>query len=181
MKFDTYAIRFLEEGDLNTYYSLIDNNRKRLEDFFAGTVAQTRTLSDTKIHLEEILLKTGKGNYFPFIVEDLKTQKIICSIQVKNVDWSIPKAELGYYIDSAYSGKGIVSRATGMIIDYCFTQKAFNKLFIRTHRANTASIKVAEKNGFKLEGTIRKDYKTTSGELVDLLYYGLLNEERIKK
>ena len=28
------------------------------------------------------------------------------------------------------------------------------------------------KNGFELEGTIRRDYKTTKGEVVDLNYYG---------
>jgi RimJ/RimL family protein N-acetyltransferase len=28
------------------------------------------------------------------------------------------------------------------------------------------------KNGFELEGTIRNDYRTTKGEIVDLNYYG---------
>jgi ribosomal-protein-alanine N-acetyltransferase len=36
---------------------------------------------------------------------------------------------------------------------------------------------VAEKNGFILEGIIRSDYKTTSGVVVDLMYYGLLKSE----
>ena len=31
-----------------------------------------------------------------------------------------------------------------------------------------------EKCGFEKEGLIRRDYKTTSGELVDLIYYGKL-------
>lgn len=180
MQFDTYTLRFLEEKDLENYYALIDANRKRLEDFFAGTVAQTKSLHDTRVHLNDILLKTAQGNYFPFIVMDNLTGKIIASLQVKNVDWSIPKAEIGYYTDSGYAGKGIASRATGMIVDYCFREKKFNKLFIRTHVANVPSIKVAQNNGFRLEGTIRSDYKTTSGQVVDLLYYGLLKEEYIK-
>jgi ribosomal-protein-serine acetyltransferase len=177
MQFDHYILRFLDGNDLENYYALIDANRKRLEDFFAGTVAQTKSLKETRIHLEEILLKTKKGNYFPFIVVDSHTEKIVASLQVKNVDWNIPKAEIGYYTDNNYAGKGIASRATGMIIDYCFKEKNFHKLIIRTHMANLPSIKVAENNGFKLEGTIRSDYKTTNGKVVDLLYYGLLKEE----
>ncbi len=43
---------------------------------------------------------------------------------------------------------------------------------MRIHPDNIAAKKVAEKCGFELEGTIRKEYKTPSGELVDLLYYG---------
>jgi RimJ/RimL family protein N-acetyltransferase len=45
-------------------------------------------------------------------------------------------------------------------------------VFLRTHESNVGSRKVAERNGFKVEGIIRKDYKTTKGEIVDLLYYG---------
>jgi len=35
MKFDIYSIRPLEIED---YYQLVQTNRKRLEDFFAGTI-----------------------------------------------------------------------------------------------------------------------------------------------
>jgi len=177
MKFDHYAIRFLNENDLHDYFQLIDNNRKRLEDFFAGTVSQTKTIEDTQIHLEDVLQKTRQNNYFPFVVEDTKSGKLIASLQVKSVDWSIPKAELGYYVDSAYEGKGIISKSIELIIAFCFSEKNFNKLYIRTHKVNVGSVKVAEKNHFTLEGIIRSDYKTTKGELVDLLYYGLLKSE----
>jgi RimJ/RimL family protein N-acetyltransferase len=51
------------------------------------------------------------------------------------------------------------------------------KLFLRTHEKNIASRRVAEKNGFVMEGIIRNDYKTTSGVVVDLMYYGLLKSE----
>lgn len=177
MQFDHYIIRQLTMNDLDGYFELIDNNRKRLEDFFAGTVAITKTIAETKVHLEDIIAKAEKKNYFPFAVVDSLSGKIVASIQVKNIDWSIPKAELGYYIDAASEGKGIVSRATGIIINYCFKELKLAKLLIRTYEGNVSSIKVAEKNGFKLEGTIRQDYKTTSGKLVDLLYYGLLYDE----
>ncbi|MFT5779805.1 MAG: ribosomal-protein-serine acetyltransferase [Crocinitomicaceae bacterium] len=40
-----------------------------------------------------------------------------------------------------------------------------------------AAKKLAESCGFEIEGTIRKDYKTTSGELIDLIYYGLLKSK----
>lgn len=178
MKFDQYEIRQLTNDDLAAYFELIDNNRKRLEDFFAGTVAITKTLEETKVHLADIVSKAANNNYFPFVVFDTTNGKMVASIQVKNVDWSIPKAELGYYIDANSEGKGIVSRATALIIDYCFEELKMAKLFIRTYAGNVSSIKVAEKNGFTLEGTIRKDYKTTSGELVDLMYFGRTTEDK---
>ena len=163
--------------DLPNYYNLIEKNRKRLEDFFAGTVAITQTIDDTKVHLEDVLEKAESRNYFPFVVEDLTTGKLISSLQVKSVDWSIPKAELGYYIDENYTCKQIVTKAVSSIISFCFDELKMSKLYIRTHESNIASIKVAEKNGFVREGVIRRDYKTTSGELIDVIYYGLIKEE----
>jgi len=40
----------------------------------------------------------------------------------------------------------------------------------------TRAKKLAESCGFQVEGIIRRDYKTTTGELVDLLYYGKLSQ-----
>ena len=49
MKFDHYSIRPLRPTDLNNYYALVENNKERLEDFFAGTVSRTGTFNATKI------------------------------------------------------------------------------------------------------------------------------------
>ena len=32
----------------------------------------------------------------------------------------------------------------------------------------------AEKNKFKVEGVLRKDFKTSEGKLIDVMYYGLI-------
>jgi RimJ/RimL family protein N-acetyltransferase len=173
------TLRPILPTDLDQYHALIERNRKRLEDFFAGTVAITKTREETEKHLADVIAKMEKRNYFSFVVVDADSNELIASIQVKSVDWSIPKAELGYYIDSRYEGKGIITKATAEVIAFCFNDLKLEKLYIRTHEGNISSRKVAEKNGFTLEGTIRKDYRTTKGELVDLMYYGLIREDNV--
>ena len=175
MEFDNYTVRQVRMDDLSDYFSMIETNRPRLNDFFAGTMAMTRTLEETSDHLADVIAKAEKNNYFPFVVVDNNTNRVIGSIQVKNIDWTIPKAELGYYIDEQYGGKEITTRAVALIIDFCFKELNLNKLYLRTHEENIPSRKVAEKNGFSVEGVIRRDYKTTGGGIVDLMYYGLLN------
>ena len=46
MHFDHFIIRPLQEDDLDSYFQLIQKNKKRLEDFFAGTISETQTLED---------------------------------------------------------------------------------------------------------------------------------------
>ncbi len=177
MQFDHYSIRPLALSDLDAYYAMVDKNRKRLADFFAGTVSRTATLEDTKIFLADIVERAKDRTYFPFVIIDNTQEAIIGFLDLKNLDWNLPKSEMGLYMDVDHGGQGISHRAMDVFCTYCFETYGFEKLFLRTHKTNAAAVAIAEKCGFILEGTLRKDYKTTSGELVDLLYFGRLRNE----
>src|SRR5690606_29300671 len=101
-----YTIRLLEISDLEQYYKLIERNRKRLEDFFTGTVSRTQTFADTEVFLKEIVQKAADRIYFPFVIEDNQTKAFVGFLDIKNIDWNIPKAELGSYTDADFAGKG---------------------------------------------------------------------------
>lgn len=174
MQLEKFHIRLIEKQDAEKFYDLIERNRTRLEDFFAGTVAKTSSLEKTKTYVDEILEKQIRPTYLAYLVIDIETGAIVTLIDVKNIDWNLPKAELGCFVDATYEGKGISGRALKIIIDQLFEEFNFEKLFLRTHVENKPARALAEKCGFEIEGTLRRDYKTTAGELVDLLYYGLL-------
>ncbi|WP_296317820.1 GNAT family N-acetyltransferase [Winogradskyella sp. UBA3174] len=172
LEFDNYRIAILgiEEGE--AFFNLIDTNRARLEDFFAGTVSKTRTLADTLEYCVEIQNTIKSKTYFPYMITDVNTGEFVGLVDVKNIDWNVPKAELGSFIDSRYESKGIVSKATKLVVGHIVEKHKFIKLLCRANSRNKSSIAVILKNGFELEGTIRKDYRTTKGEIVDLNYYG---------
>lgn len=172
MLFPPYALRPIAAGDGPALFHLIDTNRVRLEDFFAGTVAVTRTLEDTEKHVENMLARAEAGTYHAFALVEMDTDCIVGFVDIKNIDQSIPKAELGAFMDAAHEGRGLASKALEAITRHCFGVLAFDKLLIRTHPSNTGARRVIEKNGYQLEGTVRKDYRTTAGVVVDLLYYG---------
>ena len=175
MQFDEYSIRPLSEQDAADFFQLVENNRSRL-DFFSGTVSRTKTFEETKIFISEIIARAKDRTYFPFVIVDTKNQKIAGFLDLKNIDWNIPKTELGCYIDQDYQNKGITTKAFSCFCEFCFSEYKFEKLFLRTHESNISARRVAEKCGFQIEGTIRKDYKTSSGELVDLIYYGRVKD-----
>ena len=177
MQFDHFALRLAEPNDGRSFYNLINRNRPRLEDFFSGTVARTRTLEDTLAYTEEIMQRIEARTYWPFFLINQHTLDFAGLIDVKNIDWNIPKAELGCFIDAPFEGKGIATKAFSIIIRHLFIEHGFEKLFLRTSPHNLPACALADHAGFKQEGLLRRDYKTTKGELVDLKYYGLLREE----
>ncbi len=70
INFENYTIRPLEVSDLKPYFNLVEKNRKRLEDFFTGTVSRTKDFTETEIFLTELTEKRENKQYFPFILID---------------------------------------------------------------------------------------------------------------
>lgn len=171
---ENYKIQLLDIEQSEAFFQLIDANRKRLEDFFAGTVKHTTTLKNTLIYCQEIENKIKAKTYFPYVIIDIKEKSLVGLIDVKNIDWSIPKAELGAFIDAEYEGHGIITKSINYVIDELVRKHHFKKLYCRVANRNKRSIKVVLNAGFELEGILRCDYKTTNGEIVDLNYYGKL-------
>lgn len=177
-EFDHYAIRLLTAGDAVPFYNLIDSNRARLEDYFSGTVARTPSLEHTEVYVAEIMSRIDAQTYFPYFIIDRERNKPVGWVDVKNIDWNIPKAELGCFMDKDHTGKSIAHKAMISLIEHLFHDRGFNKLFLRTSPMNHDACALAERCGFEVEGVLRKDYKTTRGELVDLRYYGLINSSK---
>lgn len=167
-----HALRPFTAEDGSALFHLIDANRPRLEDFFAGTVAKTRTLEDTEKHLANMLAKAEERSYFAFALVEQRTDRMVGFVDIKSIDWNIPKAELGAFMDAAYEGQGLATKALQAITRHGFDVLKFDKLLIRTHEGNAGARRVIERNGYQLEGTVRKDYRTTAGVVVDLMYYG---------
>jgi len=170
--FEDFKISLLKANQSKAFFNLIDSNRARLEDFFAGTVSKTKTLEDTNNYCKIIEQKIKDRSYFPFMISDVESKAFIGLVDVKNIDWNVPKAELGSFIDSVYERKGITTKATALVVNYLIETYHFKKLLCRANSRNLGSISVILKNGFQLEGTIRNDYRTSKGKIVDLNYYG---------
>ena len=171
-QFEHYTFQLFDPGKGELFFNLIKNNEDRLEDFFPGTLSENKTLADTQDYCESVVQRIANKSYFPYTIQDDRTGRLIGLVDLKNINWKVPKGELGYFVDRDYAGKGLISKAVGLLVDYLVAEYGFKKLLCRANDQNIGSIKVALKNGFELEGTIRNDHATTSGEVVDLNYYG---------
>ncbi len=79
-------------------------------------------------------------------------------------------AELGYWLGEPYWGRGIIAQAIGQIVDFAFRTYDVNRIYARPFGTNTASQRVLEKAGFKLEARFEKTV-FKNGEYLDELVY----------
>jgi len=71
------------------------------------------------------------------------------------------RPEIGYWIASEYSGKGITTQSTKALSDFALRELHIPEVIIRAVPENMASNKVAEKAGYTLDGQeVGEDGKT---------------------
>ena len=103
-------------------------------------------------------------------------ERLIGSIGFVQFDWKAMKTEIGYWIAAAEEGKGVVSGACRLLIDFAIRELGINRIEIRCSAENSRSSAIPVRFGFKKEGHLRQaEYR--DGRLHDFEIFGLLAEE----
>jgi ribosomal-protein-alanine N-acetyltransferase len=84
------------------------------------------------------------GTTYPFAVD--VDGSFAGQLTVNNiVRGSAQFASVGYWLDQAYAGRGVMPRAVAMVIDHCFTTAGLHRIEICIRPENTNSLRVVEK------------------------------------
>ena len=91
--------------------------------------------------------------------------------------WRIEKenhrAEIGYLLDPAFQGKGIMYEAMMVVINYGFTNLKLHSVEANIDKDNMASIKLVERCGFVKEAHFKENFYF-EGQFLDSVIYSLL-------
>jgi len=172
---DNLILRELNSEDSSQFFELIERNRARLTDYFPQTIATITSPETCDDYIDKKMKEVADKDGFGFVLED-ETDKLKGFISVKNTDWTVPKCELAFFIDKDHIGRGIMTVAISTIVAWCFDVLKMNKVYLITATNNHASRRIAEKNGFEVEGILRDNFKLSSGILTDMAYYGILSK-----
>ena len=147
------------------------NNTDRT--YLTGRLPYPYTAKDADAWLAMIAEREGRDSLFRAVLADGIVAGNI-TIEGKR-DIYCKDVELGYIFDKDFCGKGIATEATRLMVKEAFEKLDVVKISSEVFAPNVASCRVLEKNGFELEGILRKGaYK--NGTLYDLRRYGKLRE-----
>lgn len=79
-------------------------------------------------------------------------------------------AEIGYWLSPAFQGRGIVTDAVQVLVPIAFDKLDINRIQAGVFHRNLPSIRILEKNGFKLEA-IHKNAIWKNGMFMDECLY----------
>lgn len=107
---------------------------------------------------------------------DRASGRIVGSIGVFHADWEVRSAEIGYGVRATERGKGYATEALTAVAAWLLTSAGIQRAWLTANTDNVASIRVAEKAGFRREGTMRRAAMEDDG-LHDLAVFSLLDDE----
>ncbi len=114
---------------------------------------------------------TGHGHPVHFAIRDNDAQ-LIGGCGFDGLSYG-HRAELGYWLAKTYWGQGIMTDVIRAVCDYAVAQWKLVRITAHVFDFNVASARVLEKNGFRLEGHLRKHHRK-DGNFLDSKLYALV-------
>ena len=170
---DGITLRTFNDSDADAVFAAVSRNLEHLRPFMHWAVPDYSAES-AKEFIRASIASTTDGSHLGLGI--FKDGNFIGSIGYVKLDWTSRKTEIGYWIDKAEEGKGIISEACRVLIDYAFGDLGMNRIEIRCSAENRRSAAIPELFGFKKEGVLRQS-EFRNGRLHDFVIYGLLADE----
>lgn len=146
-------LRKVRIEDVEDIYNKLATDEKII-DFLSWN--DNPSIEFTKKMVNDIIKEYDTKNAtYKWIIEELRTNKIIGMILVDSFNEERLVAELDYCISSDSRGKGYAPEALKKIIEYLIFEVGFFRIEAVHNLNNEASGKVMQKAGMKYEGTLR--------------------------
>jgi [ribosomal protein S5]-alanine N-acetyltransferase len=173
-------LRPYREEDTAAFYQLIQENKARLAPAFPGRIRLTKNLEECRRLLLQFKSDWLLGQVYAFGIWEKASNAYIGEISLKNFDRSVPKAEIGYYLDLQAEGKGYGTQMLRALVRFAFEALNLNKVFLRSAIDNSRSYSLAERCGFRREGLMLQDFRDYQHNLIDIYYYGLTRQDYLR-
>ena len=155
-------IRMPKPGDGKAVYEAIHASMKELKPWMVFAQNE-QTEEEVEMSIRKSHIQFLQREDLRLLVFIKETGEFVASSGLHRIDWEIPRFEIGYWIDSRFSGKGYMTEAVQGIITFAFSELRANRIEIRCDSRNVKSSAIPEKLGFQLEGILESNSVAVDG------------------
>ena len=184
-------IRTLHPGDAEALFQLIERNRSRLRPWIHPNALPETASSARKLTIESFLNSLPDpmdgqeeshrylqelDQYIPPLNPPMEmgiwvNEQLVGQIVLGRLQENFTQAEIGYWIDSASEGRGIVTRCVSGLMDYAIDNMGIERFIIGCASENRRSSAIPKRLGYRLLARV------PDGEIVgDFIYDRLIYE-----
>lgn len=170
IRYENIVLREWGKSDAERLVEICNN--KKIYDNVRDRFPHPYTINDARWFIENFL-SIGLERAFAVVVDGVVVGNI--SGAMKDDVYS-QNVEIGYFLDEKYWGRGIITKAVKALIKHFFEEYNITRIYAEMFAENTASRRVMEKAGFKLEAVLKKNV-IKNGILGDNCIYSILRED----
>lgn len=167
---DGLRVRSLDLSDADALFALVEANRDRLRPWMPWEPA-TSSVEDIRTFISSCRVSETDADANGLFVDGA-----LAGTMGMRVDLRANAADIGYWIDGAHEGRGIVTRAAERFLAFAFDELGLHRMELRAAAANVRSRAVAARLGMREEGTLRGSERVHGG-YHDMVVHGLLEDE----
>ncbi len=134
------------------------------------------SLEQSTANLAEAIERTKQDLEYRLLLFD-RSGGLIGSSGLHALDWRIPRAEIGYWIDRRHAGNGYASEAVEAITRYASTRMGIRRVEIIVSDRNRVSWRIPERVGYALEGILREHRVNPDGRRDHTRIYAHITED----
>ncbi len=151
LQYENINLRALNDDDKEAL-ALLANNKKIFDNVRDG-FRHPYNIDDAVSFINSI------KNVIPQVTFVMEYESKFCGMigLIPQKDVYRRTAEIGYWLGEPFWNKGITTTAVKLITDYGFNELDFIRIHAGIFEYNTASMKVLDKNGFKIDGVFEKN------------------------
>lgn len=155
------------------FYAHIQENRASYSDAIPF-VSRTHTAAEMRENIARNLSRQEKGEaeFYTLWDKDRMAGYFLVREKEKDAQW----AEIGYMLGKEWREQGISKKICDLLLEELFVNQKILKVVICCNDDNLASIGMAKKLGFQIEGNLRNHF-VVNGKVRNMLYFGLLKTE----
>lgn len=98
-----------------------------------------------------------------FFLKD--TGRLVGGSGLHDADWTLRRFEIGYWCRAGHEGQGLMTEGVRALAEHALGQLGANRVFITCDERNVRSWKLAERAGFRHEGTLVNERLDLQGRL----------------
>ncbi|MFD2784205.1 GNAT family N-acetyltransferase [Hymenobacter rubripertinctus] len=170
-------LRPWQPPDAAVLLQLIETDRTRLLRDFPKTTAAIQDLASAARFIADKMADWSRQAEFQLSIWEKASGQCIGFISFKNVEWSVPRAELAYLVASGHEGQGLMTEAGRAAVRWAFEQLRMERLYCHASTQNARSLALALRLGLQREGVLRHNFRGGDGQLTDSVVSGLIKAD----
>lgn len=168
------VLRPFEDGDLDALYRMQSD-----ADVARWLYNDPRTLEETRAYLARKIAGAqfvAEDDWLSAVVVERETGNVVGDMALHWVSEQHKLGEIGFILDPAYQGRGYATEAARTFLAFGFDGMGFHRMIGRAEARNTASARVLEKLGMRLEAHLVEN-EWVKDEWQSELVYAILEHE----